>query len=458
VSKLINNGLLLVGQGAYQDLASPQQASVEQYNIIRFLGGAAPYIQNKGFGISTDIPDQCTLEQVQLFSRHGERYPSTGSGKKYKAVYEKLMSYNGTFKGELAFLNDDYEYFVPDSVYLEKETSPKNSDSIYAGTTDAMKHGIAFRTKYGELFDTNDTLPVFTSNSGRVYQTSQYFARGFMGDDFSNDTVKTNIISEDADMGANSLTPRDGCFNYNENANTAIVDEYTTEYLTKALNRFKASNPGLNITEDDVSNLFGYCAYELNVKGASPMCDIFTNEEFIQYSYSVDLDDYYSNSAGNNMTRVIGSTLLNASLELLNHDKNENKIWLSFTHDTDIEIFHSAIGILIPDEDLPVDYTPFPSPYSHVGITPQGARTIIEKYACGNESYVRYVINDAVIPIKKCSSGPGFSCNLNDYNDYVAERVAGTNYVEQCGNNNASAVTFYWDYETTNYTASLINS
>lgn len=302
VSKLINNGLLLAGQGAYQDLASPQQAAIEQYNIIRFLGGAAPYIQHQGFGISTDIPDQCTLEQVQLFSRHGERYPSTKSGKSYKAIYEKLMAYNSTFKGELAFLNDDYKYFVPDSVYLEKETTPKNSDSIYAGTTDEMKHGIAFRTKYGELYDVNSTLPIFTSNSGRVYQSSQFFARGFMGDDYSDETVKTNIISEDADRGANSLTPRDGCLTYDKEANSDLVDEYSKQYLTDALNRFKASNPGLNLTESDIYSLFGYCAYELNVRGASPMCDIFTNEEYIKYSYSVDLDDYYSNSAGNNMT------------------------------------------------------------------------------------------------------------------------------------------------------------
>ena len=52
----------------------------------------------------------------------------------------------------------------------------------------------------------------FSSNSGRCYQTSRYFARGFLGDDFKEGkTVKFNIISEDADVGANSLTPRSAC-------------------------------------------------------------------------------------------------------------------------------------------------------------------------------------------------------------------------------------------------------
>lgn len=458
VSKLINNGLLLVGQSIYQDLASPQQSAVDQYNIIRFLGGMAPYIQNPGYGIPTEVPDQCTLEQVQLFHRHGERYPTTSNGEQLEAIYKKLMAYNGTFKGELAFLNDDYEYFVTNPEYYEKETTPSNANSMYAGTTDAMKHGIAFRTKYNDLYDSNQTLPLFTSSSERVYKTSQYFVRGFMGDEWNDESVKTNIISESPKMGANSLTPGLTCFTYNQSANADLINSYSTEYLTKALNRFKSSNPGLNLTEDDVYNLFNYCAFELNVKGSSPMCDIFTNEEFIHYSYFIDVYAYYSLSAGNNMTRTVGSTLFNASLALVNDEENENKIWLSFTHDNDIENLHSAIGILVPDENIPVDYTPFPSPYSHVNIVPQAARTILEKYSCNNESYVRFIVNDAVIPINNCSTGPGFSCKLDDYNDYVEKRIKGVNYVEQCKNANASAVSFYWDYETTNYSAPLINS
>ena len=47
VSKLLNNGLLLTGQSVFQDVATPQQASVQQYNIVNFLGGSALYSKKR---------------------------------------------------------------------------------------------------------------------------------------------------------------------------------------------------------------------------------------------------------------------------------------------------------------------------------------------------------------------------------------------------------------------------
>ncbi|CAI4832985.1 ADS_G0000030.mRNA.1.CDS.1 [Saccharomyces cerevisiae] len=55
------------------------------------------------------------------------------------------------------------------------------------------------------------------------------------------------------------------------------------------------------------------------------------------------------------------------------------------------------------------------------GDVPQGARVYTEKFQCSNDTYVRYVTNDAVVPIETCSTGPGFSCEINDCYDY-AER------------------------------------
>ncbi|KAM9923913.1 hypothetical protein OXX80_011380, partial [Metschnikowia pulcherrima] len=93
ISKLVNNGLLLVGQQFYRDLATPEQASVESYNVVRYLGGSGPYVQHPGFGISTDIPDKCTLEQVHLMSRHGERFPSSSAGKRFESIMKKVNAY-----------------------------------------------------------------------------------------------------------------------------------------------------------------------------------------------------------------------------------------------------------------------------------------------------------------------------------------------------------------------------
>ncbi|GEQ67158.1 hypothetical protein JCM33374_g821 [Metschnikowia sp. JCM 33374] len=455
ISKLINNGLLLVGQSFYRDLATPEQASVESYNVVRFLGGSGPYVQHPGFGISTDIPEQCSLEQVHLMSRHGERFPSQSAGKRFEKIWKKLKAYNQTFTGELAFFND-YTYFVKDKQFYEKETTPVNSEGTFSGTSDALRHGVSFRSKYGSLFNSSDeTLKVFTASSGRVHQTSDYFARGFLGDQYSDDAVDYYIFDEDASLGANSMTPSYGCLNYQWDINEDIVAEYDESYLVGARKRILKGNNGLNLTTSDIKNLFQWCAYEINVRGSSPVCDLFTNEEFVRYSYFEDLDNYYANGNGNNLSATVSSAWLNATKEFLLEDSPDFRVLLSFTHDNEIETFHAALGLFQPDDDLPTDYIPFPIPYSHVQVTPQGARTVTEKYNCGGTSYVRYVVNDAVIPIKSCQSGPGFSCELSEFESYIDSRLEDTDYGTQCGINSTipSTVTFLWDYAEKNYTA-----
>ncbi|KAI5966883.1 uncharacterized protein KGF55_000292 [Candida pseudojiufengensis] len=459
VSNLLNSGLLLISQNIYQDVATPQEIKTDGYNILNFLGGAAPYISRESYGIDPAIPDGCKIQQIQLFSRHGERYPSKSDGKKFEALYEKFQNYNGTFEGALHFLND-YTYFVQDKYWYEKETSPKNSEGTFAGTTDALRHGAAFRSKYNSLYNVNSTLPVFASNSGRVYETSRYFARGFLGDDFvEGKTVKFNIINEADISGVNTLTPKHACPKYNSSANDKLVDKYDTTYLKTIAARLNKPNPGLNLSSKEVPSLFKWCAYEINVRGSSQFCDLFSNEEFIKYSYSQDLSKFYSNSMGNELTRVMGAPLLNASLELLKDDTNSNKIWLSFSHDTDLELYHSALGLVLPKNNLTTDYIPFPNPYVHASIVPQGARIYTEKYQCGGDSYVRYIINDAVVPIQTCADGPGFSCKLSEFEEYINGRIGDINFSEQCGLNSSvpQNLTFYFDYKSQNYTAALID-
>lgn len=458
LSKLINNGLLLAGQLIYGDLASPQQASAEQYNILHFLGGSAPYVQHPGFGITTDIPNQCTLEQVHLISRHGERYPSKGMGKQLEALMAKFKEYNETYTGELTFLND-YTYFVSDKAYYEKETTPWNSDGTYAGVSTATRHGMAFRSKYKSLFNASDeNLLVFTSNSGRCHVTAENFARGFMGTEYSDSSVDFYVITEDDDMGANSLTPRSGCTAFDEDQNDDIVKQYNTTYLKTARERLLKGNENLNLTTSDVLMLFSWCAYEINVRGKSPFCSLFSNEEFIKYSYSVDLSNYYAHGPGNNLSATIVAPYLNATLQFLKEEEPLFKVLLAFTHDTDIEILHAGLGLLEPESPLPTDHIPFPNPYVHSQIVPQGARLVTEKYSCNGESYVRYIVNDAVYPIKSCQSGPGFSCKLSDFESYINSRIEGKDYQSQCKTKYTGDVTFLWDYKTANYTAADIHS
>lgn len=207
-------------------------------------------------------------------------------------------------------------------------------------------------------------------------------------------------------------------------------------------------HPGIDLKVDDIDNLFNLCAFEINYQGYLKFCDIFTQDEFISHGYQSDLGYYYSSGPGGKLTREIGSIQLRASLKLLKED-NPNKIWLSFTHDTDIEMFHSALGLFDTIRPLPADRVEVRDVYRHTDVVPMGGRTVIEKYSCddGNE-YVRFLVNDAVIPISSCSNGPGFACKLSDFESYVEERLEDVK-IENCDNDGKSPneLTFYWDYK-----------
>lgn len=456
LNRVLNPSFLLVSPAVLNNVATPQQAATEQYNVVRYLGGSAPYIERSGHGIATAIPPQCTLEQAHLLSRHGERYPSRGDGVEFERILAKFAAYRH-FSGALLFLND-YAYFVTDSAYYEQETSTTNSQGLFAGTEDARRHGALFRARYASLYH-GDVLPVFTSNSRRCFHTARNFARGFLGDD-SAAAAKLVVVDEAAKMGANSLTPRYGCPAYDGSANRNKVAAYDSSYLEAIAVRFNHDNPGLGLTATDVSSLFLWCAFEINVRGLSPFCSLFSPNEYIRRSYQTDLENYYSSGPGHNLSAVVGTPLVAASLALLKQD-SPNKIWLSFTHDTDMEMFLTTLGLMDPVRDLPVDHIAFPNPYAAAEMLPQGARIYTEKYRCGDDSYVRFLVNGAVVPIEECSSGPGFSCRLDHYEAYIVDRIQANDYAEQCLLQDAPAsrgkLTFYWDYNTTDYNAPLIN-
>lgn len=452
-ARVLSNGLILAGPHVYQSVSTPEQAAVEQYNILKYLGGAAPYIHFHGFGIGLETPPTCEVTQVQLLSRHNTRYPTVNKNERFIQLLLKLRSGGVRLKGSLEFVNS-YQYFVDDDRDLEQETTPANSNGIFAGTTDAFRHGANFRARYNHLFDANLSLPVFVTESNRVHITGQFFARGFLGTDLSEEKAQFVVLPEDAHMGANSLTPRYGCGAYNKTANQAIIDGFPKQYLTDILQRFQKENGNrLTIKEEHVDDMFHLCAFEINVRGWSPFCDLFTNDEFVWNGYFQDTSSYYSTGYGNRISKTIGAVLLQASLKLLKED-SQQRLWLSFTHDTDMDHFHAALGLFSSDSDMPVGHVDFYNRYTHAQILPQGARVYTEKLQCGNESYVRYIVNDAVVPVPGCQEGPGFSCKLAHFEKYVARRLEGANFTDQCGaNGNATEISFYWDYATGKYPA-----
>ncbi|GKZ64150.1 acid phosphatase pho5 [Aspergillus niger] len=428
------------------------------YSILKHYGGNGPYSERVSYGIARDPPTGCEVDQVIMVKRHGERYPSPSAGKSIEEALAKVYSINTTeYKGDLAFLND-WTYYVPNECYYNAETT----SGPYAGLLDAYTHGNEYKARYGHLWDGETVVPFFSSGYGRVIETARKFGEGFFGYNYSTNAA-LNIISESEVMGADSLTPT--CDTDNDQT---ICDDLTYQLpqFKVAAARLNSQNPGMNLTASDVYNLMVMASFELNARPFSNWINAFTQDEWVSFGYVEDLDYYYCAGPGDKNMAAVGAVYANASLTLLNQGPKEaGSLFFNFAHDTNITPILAALGVLIPDEDLPLDRVAFGNPYSIGNIVPMGGHLTIERLSCqatalsDEGTYVRLVLNEAVLPFNDCTSGPGYSCPLANYTAILNKDLP--DYTTTC---NVSAsypqhLSFWWNYNTTtelNYRSSPI--
>lgn len=125
------------------------------------------------------------------------------------------------------------------------------------------------------------------------------------------------------------------------------------------------------------------------------------------------------------------------------------------THDNNITPILAAFGISTPSEHLPVDHVKFPNEYNIGDIIPMGGHLTVERMTCNataispNDTYVRFILNEAVVPFSNCSDGPGYSCSLANLTEKLTAALP--SFPMTCGLNASlpQDLTFYWDYNTT---------
>ncbi|KAG0689153.1 acid phosphatase pho5 [Pichia californica] len=411
--------------------------ATDQQNILRHLGGTGPFAEAIGFGISTETPYNCTVDQAHLFMRHGERYPSTKVGKTLKTLYTKLKDAAANLTevvGPLSFVND-LTYFA-DTEFYEQETFT----GPYAGIGNAFTFGNIMRERYAHLVNTSKTLPIFTAGKKRVYDSAYNFAQGFTFNQYDQNYTMV-VLPETSKYGVNSLTNTKACPNFDSDYEGPMVN-MSLSYKTYEADRLNALSPGFNITEDDISNMCTYCGFELNIRGESAVCDALSQDALVGFGYERDLNAYYGNGPGYNMSFVSGSAFTNATLTLLKDNKTEENLYLSFSHDNDLLRYLTFLGLIDIDDELPVDHVEFYKFFSASGIVPMGARFITERLSCYNETtqtdekYVRFLLNDQVVPFPSCSTGPGYSCPLDTYADIIESELL--DFTELCGQNTST--------------------
>ncbi|CDK25594.1 unnamed protein product [Kuraishia capsulata CBS 1993] len=431
------------------------QSSREQYNILHYLAANGPYVDFSGFGIDSDVPFGCEVTQVQILMRHGERFPTIGAGKELCSLYKKLTSADiSEYKGPLGFVKD-WKYAFP-----EKDLEMESTVGVYAGLKRCHLEGERFNQKYGHLWGGKAKLPVFAAGQTRVVDSAKAFIRGFVGESrlFKAQVV---VIPENSEQGANTLTSRAACVNADDSANEDYIARFDTSYLEREARRLNSLSPGYDLSAEDVASLVRSCAFELNVQGNSSICGVLSSDVYAGFSYQRDLYLYYNKGPGYNMSNALGSLFVNASIALLNQKDGvnsdgingyEQKIFMSFSHDTDIISIASAFGLYEGQDSLPVDRIEFQRSFKVSDLVPMAGHLVLERLMCGKNEYVRIIMNESVYPLPWCQTGPGFSCPLELFTEHLQEMVDNNDYTKLCEQSKGpQKLTFFWDWETAGY-------
>ncbi|EED15369.1 acid phosphatase, putative [Talaromyces stipitatus ATCC 10500] len=408
--------------------------------LLYKLGGNGPWVQKTTQGSPDNRPPQsCKVEQVHMLSRHSERYPTYTAGSRHLDLVKRLKALNTPLNGSLSFFNE-WNYFTNNS---ENDFEQLTSTGPYAGTLGSFTTGIRFRTRYGHMLPksgTKKTTRLWASDSKRVIDTARYFAAGLFGIDWEkDDKAEVEVIPETMDRYTDTLTPGDTCLQYIEDTvlghdcGRNMLEKFQNAYIPPIARRLidEEGNEAVGeFTNLEIYSMQETCGFETLVRGTSPWCDVFTSRDWDHFEYARDLIHFYRAGPGNPYAGAMGWLWLNATSTLLEIGPKVGKMFFSFVHDGDIAPMLTALNIFDDPKYgkyLPVTRIAEDRVWRMSTVLPMGGRISFERLHCkanneGEEFFVRININDDIVQLPNCHTGPGSSCPLDHFVKIVHER------------------------------------
>ncbi|PWY92282.1 histidine acid phosphatase [Aspergillus heteromorphus CBS 117.55] len=434
-------------------------STTESSNPLIYSGGNTPWFAGPNvFGISNEVPSQCTVQQAAYVVRHGSRFPDSGSYDSWVALQEKIQA---------AVEDDCFEArgalsFIPDWQTVLTDTTLQMSQESMTGRKEAVDLGYTLRARYPDFYEDGNPFYVWANqyanpiNESRVVQTAQSFLLGYMYEyaDTYGTVVSVNSTGSVSAIG-NSLGPSDACPLYVNDAYDNVTD-WDSTWMPAAIDRINSLVSG-NLTFDETDlTFFPYlCAYESQIKGRlSDWCGVFTQDELTNYAYSQDLSYYYGVGPGSSdPTKILFLPFLESLLDLLAEGPGQNgtglngttftvpNLIMAFLNDDQIAEMTAAMDLFKGEEALSDAYIPANHLYNVAHFITMRGTVAFEVLDCGSgseknasdETYLRILLNDAVYPLPMCKDGPGSSCLLSEYVTYIKDKNAEAgDFIDYC--------------------------
>ncbi|KAA8648019.1 histidine phosphatase family protein [Aspergillus tanneri] len=435
------------------------------FDMTRSWANLSPYKDAEGFGVPKGVPQGCELSQVHVLHRHAERFPTSSplDGAGMSDFASKLVNYSKAHgvtvaKGPLEFLNN-WEYVVGEDTLMENGAATEDT----SGANFWVKYGrLLYRADRDNVAAWNQSLnvyangtarpkPVFrTTSQDRILESARWWLSGFFGNSSahnSEDQYDLVIIPETTGFFNNTLASYVSCPG-DLTAGDELAKPFVERYTKAAKSRLSQFLPlDFNLTSYDVLAMQNLCIYEHTSLGGSSFCSLFTEQEWKDFAYNVDIQYYGDYAYGSPTGRAQGigyvlelaarleGKLIYSSDTSINSTFDDNTkmfpmgqpFYMDMSHDDILLSVITALGldyIKYGPEGLPsdVDHAVSNRTFRLSDFTPFGARFMSEIWSCPSDvsfedldpilyvnprlegkdtkRYIRFLLNDAPLPLK----------------------------------------------------------
>ncbi|KAH1271212.1 hypothetical protein KXW98_004312 [Aspergillus fumigatus] len=470
------------------------------FDITTSWGNLSPYKDAPGFNVSNGVPRGCELSQVHVLHRHAQRYPVSSllDGGGMEAFAQKVKNYSKLHdgrvgKGPLDFLNQ-WEYMLGEDTL-----------QVTGAATEATS-GASIWAKYGRLLyragpgvaawdsslnvypnGTARPKPIFrTTSQARILESARWWLSGFFGNTGANSSyAEYDLVIIPEGNGLNNTLASDHACPGDKSEGTTSAKKFIPRFTKPALSRLaRFLPPDFNLTPSDITSMMNLCPYETAALGTiSPFCTLFTEQEWHDYAYNVDLQFYgnYGLGAPSGRAQGIGyvlelasrlaGRLIPTSDTSINSTYDNNAaqfplhqpLYMDMSHDDVIVAVLAALGLeyfKYGEDGLPDEIEHAPERTFRLNeIVPFGARLVSEVWTCPagpkmrfkeldatlytnpsvrGTDYIRFVLNGAPLPTQGlvgCERAENGFCALTDFLGGVAKLKEKAMYQVACFGN-----------------------
>ncbi|KJE04504.1 acid phosphatase [Cryptococcus gattii NT-10] len=441
----------------------PNNSSSGNFDVFKYWGNLSPWysVPSSFYGLNDTsplIPDGCSVTQVHLLYRHGARYPTSGAGPSTFAAKLAIATVQGggfNATGDLSFLNT-WTYKLGAELLTP------------FGRLQNFELGVAFRQQYGELlnnFTEQGALPVFrTESQDRMVKTAENFAAGFFGVPEYLDQVSIELMVETSGVN-NTGAPYETCPNSNVASRGSLGSTAASAFAKQAFNgtvsRLQSNVNGVQFDATDIIDMLQLCSYETDALGYSAFCGLFTEEDFKNYEYYYDISFYYNNGAGSPVAAAQGKgflqefvsrftqTPITSSNSSVNTTLDNNSTYFPLNQSIYADATHEVVLLdtltafnltaLFSTGALPVDKRVEGSSFVASQVVPFATHLVVQVLECANQTptkQIRFIVNDAVVPIDKsyegCGSNKDGMCAFDTVVAALQKRIAEIDYDYDC--------------------------